>query len=92
MAAAWLNALANPTEAVAISAGTQPASQVHPQVIDARLEVGVDLSAARPQFLSEKLARRARLCNHDGLRRGLPPFRPASAGKTGHCLILREKV
>ncbi len=61
MAAAWFNALANPTEAVAVSAGTQPASQVHPLVLEAMREVGIDLSAARPQFLSEELAKRSDL-------------------------------
>ena len=61
MAAAWFNALANPAEAVAVSAGTQPASQVHPQVLEAMREVGIDLSAVRPQFLSEELAKRSEL-------------------------------
>ena len=61
MAAAWFNALANPAEAVAISAGTQPASQVHPQVLEAMREVGIELSAVRPQFLSEELAKRSDL-------------------------------
>ncbi len=56
MAAAWFNALANPVEAVAISAGTEPASLVHPVVREAMLEVGIDLSNVRPQFLSQELA------------------------------------
>jgi arsenate reductase (thioredoxin) len=61
MAAAWFNALASPAEAVAVSAGTQPASQVHPLVLEAMREVGMDLSAVRPQFLSEELAKRSDL-------------------------------
>jgi arsenate reductase len=61
MAAAWLNALADAREVQAISAGTQPGSQVHPEVLVAMQEVGIDLSQARPQFLSEELARRANL-------------------------------
>ena len=56
MAAAWLNALADPKEAQAISAGTQPGSQVHSEVLVAMQEVGIDLSLSRPQFLSEELA------------------------------------
>jgi len=61
MAAAWFNALADPKEARAISAGTQPGSQVHPEVLAAMREVGIDLSEARPQFLSEELARSANM-------------------------------
>jgi arsenate reductase (thioredoxin) len=59
MAAAWFNALANPAEAVAVSAGTQPAAQVHPLVLEAMREVGIDLSRARPQFLSAEFAKRS---------------------------------
>jgi arsenate reductase len=61
MAAAWFNALASPAEAVALSAGTEPAIQVHPLVLEAMREVGIDLSAARPQFLSKELAKRSDL-------------------------------
>ena len=61
MAAAWFNALADPKEAEAISAGTQPAPHVHPEVLVAMKEVGIDLSRAQPQFLSEELARRSNL-------------------------------
>jgi arsenate reductase (thioredoxin) len=56
MAAAWLNRLADPTQAVAISAGTQPGSRVHPEVLAAMAEVGIDLSAARPQLLTAEVA------------------------------------
>ena len=61
MAAAWFNALADPKEAQAISAGTQPAAQVHPEVLVAMKEVGIDLSGAQPQFLDDELARRSNL-------------------------------
>ncbi|HVJ89136.1 MAG TPA: arsenate reductase ArsC, partial [Labilithrix sp.] len=44
MAAAWLNALADPKKAHAVSAGTKPAAHVHPIVVDAMKEVGIDLS------------------------------------------------
>jgi arsenate reductase len=56
MAAAWFNLLADPTRARAISAGTQPGSQVHPEVLQAMAEAGVDLSGARPQHLTAQLA------------------------------------
>ena len=56
MAAAWLNHLANPAKARAISAGTAPGAAVHPETITVMGEVGIDLSAAKPQFLSEALA------------------------------------
>jgi arsenate reductase (thioredoxin) len=52
MAAGFFNALASPSRARALSAGTQPAAAVHPQVLDAMREVGIDLSAARPTLLT----------------------------------------
>ena len=58
MAAAWFNRLADPTKARAISAGTQPGNRVHPEVIAAMREVGVDLAAAVPQKLTDDLAAR----------------------------------
>lgn len=61
MAAAWFNKLADPAKAIAISAGTEPGSRVHPEVLSAMQEVGVDLSNAQPQFLSDELARTAAL-------------------------------
>jgi len=56
MAAAWFNALADPRRARAISAGTQPADHVHPEVVDVMREAGVELSGARPQRLTDGLA------------------------------------
>jgi len=61
MAAAWFNALANPEWARGISAGTAPGSRVHPEVLEAMREVGIDLSQATPQFLSTELAESATL-------------------------------
>ncbi len=56
MAAAWFNAEADPEKARAISAGTSPAAHVHPEVIDAMREAGIDLSGAIPQRLTPDLA------------------------------------
>lgn len=56
MAAAFFNKLADPDEAQAVSAGTQPAATVHPVVVEVMREVGIDLSAARPQKLTADLA------------------------------------
>lgn len=59
MAAAWFNELADASCAIAISAGTEPGNRVHPEVLEAMKEVGVDLSAVKPTFLSDELARSA---------------------------------
>jgi arsenate reductase len=59
MAAAWLNHLAHPGQARALSAGTSPADRVHPEVLQVMKEVGIDLSGASPQKLTVELAREA---------------------------------
>ena len=61
MACAWFNALCDPARARALSAGTEPGTRVHPEVLDAMREVGIDLAQAKPRFLSEELARCAAL-------------------------------
>ena len=61
MAAAWFNHLVDPTEALAVSAGTQPDDHVHPEVVNAMAEIGIDLSGATPRKLTEELARGANL-------------------------------
>jgi arsenate reductase len=59
MAAAWFNQLADGSKARAVSAGTQPGTRVHPEVLAAMKEEGIDLSAAKPQLLTDDLARGA---------------------------------
>ena len=59
MAAAWFNALADARKARAISAGTEPGTRVHPEVLEVMREVGVDLSDRKPQKLTDELARNA---------------------------------
>ena len=61
MAAAFFNRLADARLAQAVSAGTQPAEQVHPVVVTAMAEVGIDLAAAKPQKLTAELAQGADL-------------------------------
>lgn len=61
MAAAFFNQLADPAKACAVSAGTEPGERVHPEVLSVMREIGIDLSHARPQKLTEKLARDAQL-------------------------------
>ena len=61
MAAAFFNQLADPARASATSAGTEPGSQVHPEVVTAMQEAGLDLSEASPRYLTDELARSADL-------------------------------
>jgi arsenate reductase len=61
MAAAWFNLLADPTKAHAISAGTDPGPHIHPEVVAAMSEVGVDLSGATTSKLTTELAQRAQM-------------------------------
>ncbi|MGD0946573.1 MAG: arsenate reductase ArsC [Candidatus Binatia bacterium] len=61
MACAFFNALADPSKARAVSAGTRPGAHVHPEVVAAMLEVGIDLGGAKPQLLTPELARDADL-------------------------------
>ena len=59
MAAAWFNRIADSGKAQAVSAGTQPSDHVHPVVIEAMNEKGIDLSRAEPRKLTAELARDA---------------------------------
>jgi arsenate reductase len=61
MAASWFNAIVDHSKARAVSAGTNPGTRVHPDVLAAMAEVGLDLSTAKPRQLTEDLARGAAL-------------------------------
>jgi arsenate reductase (thioredoxin) len=61
MAAAWFNLLADPARARAVSAGTDPGPRVHPEVMAAMSEVGIDLSDAQTSRLTPERARQAHL-------------------------------
>jgi arsenate reductase len=59
MAAAFFNMLVNREKARALSAGTQPGGRVHPEVVTAMNEAGVDLSGASTTRLTPELAQQA---------------------------------
>ena len=61
MAAAFFNAIADPSLAEGVSAGTEPGDRVHPIVVDVMREIGIDVSANRPRRLTDDLARSASL-------------------------------
>ncbi len=102
MAAAWLTRLADSTKARSISAGTQPGSKVHPEVLDAMKEVGVDLSTASPQKLTDELAREATMlitmgCGEacpaiPGLRREDWPFEDPKGKVVERVREIRDEV
>lgn len=56
IAAALFNHYADAAKARAISAGTQPADRVHPEVIEVMRSRRIDLSAQRPRRLTPELA------------------------------------
>jgi arsenate reductase len=61
MAAALFNAVADPARAIARSAGTEPGTRVHPEVVAAMREIGIDLASAVPTRLTPELAAEASL-------------------------------
>ena len=102
MSAAFFNHLADPAKARAISAGTQPASNVHPEVIEVMREVGIDLSAARPQKLTAELAQDADLlitmgCGDEcpyvpGLRRDDWPLQDPKGKGIEAVRVIRDEI
>ncbi len=102
MAAAFFNALADPGRARAVSAGTQPGERVHPEVQAAMAEVGIDLSGARPQRLTDELAGQAQwlitmgcgeACPHvPGLKRDDWPLEDPKGKPVEHVRKIRDEV
>jgi protein-tyrosine-phosphatase len=43
----------------ALSAGTMPAERIHPEVVEAMRELGIDLAERRPKLLTRELAAQA---------------------------------
>ena len=95
MAAAFFNPLADSEQVHATSAGTQPGEHVHPVVVEAMREIGVDVSRNRPQLLTDDLARHASLlitmgcgdaCPYvPGLARDDWPFAIRKASRSRRC-------
>ena len=102
MAAAFFNAHANPNVARAISAGTQPGVRVHAEVVAAMQEQGIDLSAAKPQRLTDELAQGAELlitlgCGDQcpyipGLRRDDWPLEDPKGGPMDRVREIRDEI
>jgi arsenate reductase (thioredoxin) len=42
-----------------LSAGTMPATRVHPQVVEAMREIGIDIADRKPRLLTRELAEQA---------------------------------
>jgi len=102
MAAAWFNRLADPAKARAISAGTDPGSRVHPEVIDAMNEVGVDLSKAVTTRLTTEVAQQAQMlitmgCGDQcpvvpGVRRDDWPLEDPKGKPIAHVRAIRDDI
>jgi protein-tyrosine-phosphatase len=102
MAAAFFNHLADREKAQAVSAGTEPGERVHPEVQTVMQEVGIDLSGAKPQKLTEELAKSAQLlitmgCGDKcpfvpGLRRDDWPLRDPKGLPAEEVRAIRDEV
>jgi len=102
MAAAFFNQLADPTKTQAVSAGTEPGVRVHPEVLSVMQEVGIDLSSAKPQKLTQELADDAALlvtmgcgdkCPYvPGLRRDDWPLRDPKGLPIEEVRAIRDEV
>jgi hypothetical protein len=86
IAAAFFNQLADRQKAEAVSAGTDPGLRVHPEVLAVMQEVGIDLSEARPQKLTEELARS---CSSRWVAETNAPMFQGCAGMIGLYPILK---
>lgn len=101
MAAAFFNHLADRGNAEAVSAGTEPGLRVHPEVLAAMQEIGIDLSNAKPQRLTE-LAKDAQLlvtmgCGDKcpfvpGLRRDDWPLRDPKGQPMDEVRLIRDEI
>lgn len=102
MAAAFFNQLCDQSKAYALSAGTDPGLRVHPEVLAAMQEIGIDLSTAKPQKLTEELAQDAQLlitmgcgdkCPYvPGLRRDDWPLRDPKGQPMDEVRVIRDEI
>ncbi|SDN53802.1 arsenate reductase ArsC [Actinacidiphila guanduensis] len=73
MAAAWLTRLAGDRVEVR-SAGSTPADEVNPAVVEAMREVGIDISAETPKILTADAVRESDVCVTMGCGDTCPVF------------------
>src|SRR5215469_2404189 len=73
MAAAFFNKFADPNLARALSAGTNPTSHVHPEVVRVMREAGIDLARVAPQKLTHELVNMANTLITIGCGEDWPP-------------------
>ena len=102
MAAAFFNQLADRERAEAVSAGTEPGLRVHPEVLEVMKEIGIDLSNAKPQKLTEELASNSQLlitmgcgdkCPYvPGLRRDDWPLRDPKGRPIAEVRVIRDEI
>jgi arsenate reductase len=102
MAAAFFNQLADRSKVQAVSAGTEPGLRVHPEVLAVMQEAGIDLSDAKPQKLTEELAKGASLlitmgcgdkCPYvPGLRRDDWPLRDPKGLPMDEVRLIRDDI
>lgn len=102
MAAAFFNQFADPTKAKAISAGTQPATQVHPEVKSVMDEIEISLENATPKLLTAELAKDAKFLITMGCKENCPyipglkildwPFQDPKGQSLDHVRITRDKI
>ena len=102
MAAALFNADADPAKARAVSAGTEPGPRVHPEVVEAMKELGIEMVGIRPRKLTDDLARQSSLlvtmgcgeaCPHiPGLRRDDWPLEDPKGKPVERVREIRDEV
>jgi arsenate reductase len=102
MAAALFNAAADPEKARGVSAGTEPGPRVHPEVVIAMKELGIDLGSVQPRKLTEELGAQTQLlitmgcgeaCPHvPGLRRDDWPLEDPKGKPVERVRQIRDEV
>lgn len=102
MAAAFFNQFADPSKALAVSAGTQPAEKVHDCVLHAMQQSGIDLSYVKPQLLTDDLVCGADLlitmgcgeaCPHvSGLKRDDWPLSDPKGKSDDEVCMIRDEI
>ena len=102
MAAAFFNALADPSKARAVSGGTEPADRVNPVVVEAMREAGIDVLGKTPQRLTQTMAEHASLlvtmgCGDEcpyvpGLRRDDWPLDDPAGQPLERVRVIRDNI